>query len=798
MAFNLSSLATRLLMLLVAVLAVSLAVVYWIIDSRAKPEVTSLASQTVVATGNEAVNGMIARLNQIDSIAMTASHMVTAMPKDTSSIYQSFGNLISHTDKRIVGGGVWYDPDKYKAGVEQQAFVWKRDKQGSMQPDSQFASLNPTMAQTLTQTSSDKQQLLATPYYRDWWYVPAMYAEHDHCVWSRAYIQASSGVPIVTCAKALFDAKTNVFEGVVSLDIMLNRLQSATNEWQQKTGGYVFLVDMNNNFLTYPDESLVKKVTADNPQGEMINVDTFAINHPSFAPIAQSLNKANERLINKAKKIDAQRFEFKSNTIVSSTNLQRTTLKEAEILTALLFTNGIASNDVNSQQHFIEQVSLNDDNQLKAPSTAFIFGIPMNNWKLVIVKPNHELTAFADKLGQQLQWWLLLGFIPVLLLSAMVFRQVVAAPLRRMATNVNRMSKLIEEKRYLNLEEHKLPPTKVSEIAVISDAMNHMIDRVVENEGALAQVNERLEQQVVERTGHLNQALKELKASQVQLVQAEKMSTLGQMVAGVAHEVNTPLGYVRSNLELIEGNLGRYNELVANTQQLKQLMTDKTRDEILVEDALQQTLACSDEIVADELRDDLHGLISDAQFGVGQISELVVSLRDFSRLDQAKIKQVNVNDCIKSSLLMARSNIKYLQVIEKLGEIAEVSCNPSQINQVLLNLFNNAAQAMPDGHDGKLQVESFEDSQNVYIRVSDNGSGIAADVIKDIFEPFFTTKPVGEGTGLGLAISAQIMAQHGGDINVESAVGKGTRFTLRLPKTQNVGQTKPKLAIADD
>lgn len=808
-----SSLIVRMLMLLLLVFALSLAVVYWIINAKGKPEVTKLASQTIVEIGNESVNGLLSGLKQTDGIANSTSLLIGSLPKDAQIINQSFGNLITHTNNQIISGGVWFEPNAYQADVEQRAFVWRRDGKGVMQADNLYSAINPAsdnLASNATTTtpstaSAPSKPVLPSPYYRDWWYVPAMYANHDACVWSRAYIQADSKQPVITCAKAIY-SPTKGFEGVVSFDVILSRLQGMAQEWQKKTGGYVFLVDMNNNFLTYPEANLIRKVTDDNPQGELLSVDNFAQQYPNFLPIAQHLDRINNNLINHTRDKDSIRFDFVANTIVSSTNLRRTTLQEANILTALLFANPNNQTTSTMSNHYVEQVALADDRILKQPSTAFIFNLANTNWKLVIVKPNRELTAFANRLNGQLQWYLLLAFIPMLLLSGYVFRRLVGLPLKRMRYNVQQLGNLIAQKRYLALNDYKLPDTAVSEVAAISTSMNQLIDRVVENEGTLAKVNEQLEQQVVERTEHLNQALKDLKASQVQLVQAEKMSTLGQMVAGVAHEVNTPLGYVKSNLDLIDENFVQYQALVESTQQLKTLMQDTQPDVNRQQQALEQSLRLSDEIVEYDLYDDLKGLINDAQFGIAQIAELVVNLRDFSRLDQAKVKAVNVNELIKSSLTMARNNLKQLHITTELDSTSEIRCNPSQINQVLLNLFNNAAQAMPAEKiaqgQASLDVKSFEDANNVYIRVSDTGSGMTQAVLENIFEPFFTTKPAGEGTGLGLAISAQIMEQHGGDIDVVSWVGEGTQFTLRLPKTVSTPQatspnTSPKKLFID-
>lgn len=795
-----SNLTTRLLLVLLLVFAVCLGMVYWIIDRQGKPEVAKLTSQTIIEAGDKAVNSVLARVSQIDGTAATTSRVAGGLPKEATIINNTFANVMMNMDDGIVGGGIWYDPAMYAAGVDETAFVWQRNSDGHMQPASQYQAINPSyraLPPSRLAIAAAKNQPLATPYYRDWWYVPAMYANHNHCVWSRAYIHPTSRQPVMTCAKAIYNAKTNGFEGVVSFDVLLNRMQAMVKEWQNKTGGYVFLVDMSNHFLTFPNETQVKQITANNPQGEMMDVATFAKQHQQFLPIANRLDQINASLIADAKKIDAGKFDFTSNTLVSGTNLQKISSNESRVITAMLMTQQPQNSGLNDS-HFVAQVSLDEDVILNEPATAFIFAMPMTHWKMVIVKPNRELMLFANQLGKQLQWYMLLGFLPLLLLSGYAFRHILAVPLHRVAMNVRQIGQQIEQKNYLSLRDYKLPAANVQEIAVISEAMNQLVERVVDNEGALAQVNERLEQQVVERTAHLHQALKDLKASQVQLVQSEKMATLGQMVAGVAHEVNTPLGYVGSNLELIDGNIARYDELIDHTQQLKQLIQNTPNDKTAIRDTLNQTLSCSDDLVTDAVSEDLHELVQDAQFGISQISELVVNLRDFSRIDQAKIKAVNINECIKNALVIARNHIKHLEINTDLAATTLISCNPSQINQVLLNLFNNAAQAMAQTRHPQLHISSFEDPTHVYIRVADNGTGIDEDTLTKMFEPFFTTKAAGEGTGLGLAISSQIMAQHQGDIQVQSTVGEGTTFTLTLPKTAVAMEQAPKLLIQEE
>ena len=408
------------------------------------------------------------------------------------------------------------------------------------------------------------------------------------------------------------------------------------------------------------------------------------------------------------------------------------------------------------------------------------------------------MMSVANALSSQLIRTMLLGFLPILLLTAWVFRRYFTRPLKHMADAVAVMGTLIEQKQYQKLSAHKLPHSNVTEIQVISDKTNQLIDRVVENEGALAEINVHLEKQVAARTQDLQQAMDELKASQVQLVRSEKMATLGQMVAGVAHEVNTPLGYVRSNLELVGDNLMRFDELIHHTEQLLCALNDPQSDQQQVDNCIAMTLQCCDDIREDEVSDDLAHLVKDGLYGVDQIAELVVSLRDFSRIDESKVKDIDINACINNSLVRARNNLKTLTVVTNLAELPLIQCNPSQINQVLLNLFNNAAQAIPADKKGELRIVSYLMDNTVVVSVTDNGNGIKEDSLNRIFEPFFTTKKAGEGTGLGLAIATQIIEQHGGSIKVTSNIGQGTTFTLRLPIQQAAhhDQQAPKILFA--
>lgn len=292
--------------------------------------------------------------------------------------------------------------------------------------------------------------------------------------------------------------------------------------------------------------------------------------------------------------------------------------------------------------------------------------------------------------------------------------------------------------------------------------------------GAIRQRND-------ENAGRLLQAFQQLKASQLQLVQSEKMASLGQMVAGVAHEINTPLGYVRNNLEMMQLTQQQMRGLLERHDGLIRMLTDPAADEAEVSRRLIELASESAELQADGTLDDAAALFEDALYGVDVIRELVVNLRNFSRLDQNQVAEVDLNECLEQTLNIANHVLKNrVEVIRRFGTIPRIRCAPSQINQILLNLMTNAAQAIE--HDrGKLLLKTEADDQQVYVSVQDNGKGIPANELPRIFDPFYTTKPTGEGTGLGLSISYKIARAHGGDIRVVSEPGKGTRFMLSLP-----------------
>jgi len=271
-------------------------------------------------------------------------------------------------------------------------------------------------------------------------------------------------------------------------------------------------------------------------------------------------------------------------------------------------------------------------------------------------------------------------------------------------------------------------------------------------------------------TQELEKAYAELKEAQLQIFQQEKMASIGQLAAGVAHEINNPMGFISSNLSTLIKYIDRIAEFIA------------TGDQLLAGNAEAEKLgSVRKRLKIDYIMEDARQLIAESQDGAGRVRRIVQDLKSFSRVDQAECAMVDLNETLETTINIAWNEIKYVATLAReFGDIPQVKCYPQQLNQVFLNLLVNAAHAIGE-NQGKITVRTWSEAGNVFVAVTDTGCGIPDDIQQRIFEPFFTTKEVGKGTGLGLSISYDIIRKHGGEILVESEVGRGTTLIVRLP-----------------
>ena len=353
-----------------------------------------------------------------------------------------------------------------------------------------------------------------------------------------------------------------------------------------------------------------------------------------------------------------------------------------------------------------------------------------------------------------------------------------------------------EEKEYLVKEfkakekknvisEFKFKRTLVDKTA-ITNILNASIEevemqkKIIEN--AKDEINRTLiemdkqKKLIEEKNKDLNKLLNDLKEAQQQLVMSEKMASLGQLTAGIAHEINNPINFVSANIKPLKEDLADILECINRYESVIQ----KNKLEGMFSGVQQFKNNTDINISIQEVNDLLKGI----EEGANRTSEIVKGLRNFSRLDQNVIKKANLNEGIESTLALLHSVYKDKVEIERdYGEIPEVECLPGQVNQVFMNILSNAIQAIPES--GKIFIKTREENDEVKISIRDTGHGMSDETKQKIFDPFYTTKEVGKGTGLGLSISYGIIERHSGKIEVNSEIGKGTEFIIILPIHQN-------------
>ncbi len=333
----------------------------------------------------------------------------------------------------------------------------------------------------------------------------------------------------------------------------------------------------------------------------------------------------------------------------------------------------------------------------------------------------------------------------------------------------------------------------------LSDALVEEHQRRTEYEKKLLEMNEHLEHQVEKRTEKLQEqnlqlvtTYQELAATQEQLIQSEKMASVGQLAAGVAHEINNPLGFVMSNLNALEDYIGDYQEACQlvksySIDENKELDNKKNQDKsagALLPPEIEEHFKTMD---FDYLVEDCNDIIAESLDGLNRVSEIVKNLKQFSRVTQVEMQECNLHECINTALKMINNDLHSTQNITvNFSDLPPVTANMGKLVQMFSSLFTNSIQAIDS--DGVITASAKTADNNVLIEVSDNGKGIPSDVIDKIFDPFFTTKPIGQGTGLGLTTCYDIVKEHGGDISAVSEEGVGTTIHIRLPITPNMSR----------
>lgn len=396
------------------------------------------------------------------------------------------------------------------------------------------------------------------------------------------------------------------------------------------------------------------------------------------------------------------------------------------------------------------------------------------DWQIVALKNEKDALKSLTQVGFEL---LLLG-----LLLSIPFAFAIRWLSRKLTDSVHELTDFVSGITSSGDLSKRAGIRSQDELGTLAKAFNQMtenLDRITTDREhfvlELEELNRTLEQKVHERTGamelantDLTETIQALKDAQGQLVQSEKMASLGQLVAGVAHELNNPVGFIYANFPQLEEYV---KDLLALIDALLKLPMDESSHK-LAEQKIK-------DVDLDFIRDDILEIIRSGKSGASRIKEIVFSLRSFSRLDEAELKSVLLEDGLNDTLAILNHQTKNrINIVRDYQLNQPVMCFAGQANQVFMNIIYNGIQAI--NGEGTLTITTRLENEWAVITIEDTGEGIGQDIISKIFDPFFTTKKIGEGTGLGLSISYGIIEKHGGRIEVESETGKGTRFTIRL------------------
>ncbi|CAM2006005.1 PDC sensor domain-containing protein [Acanthopleuribacter pedis] len=750
-----------------------------VMDTVGTQLVVDESTKLIEENGNYVVSRMAARLGKIEALTSAMANAGENLPRDPMMFRQTIRAMLdADGDYDVAGGGIWFEPGVFEADTDRYSFFWGRDTRNELVFYEGYNAPGPTFDPDRFENDPGfRRAFLDSPgYHNEEWYVVVRHlSESGRGMWSGSYMDPYSYQPMVTVTVALHDADQQ-FIGVATVDLKLEGLQAMAHTWAEKTGGYLFLLDRNNRFITFPRPELAK-VYAQDSRGkrteEFHTVAGFAAQHPEFQPIAAELESLNQQLIQ-----TSHGRPYYSRALVE--HIHRGSYQidpdSAELITAVLLD---PYRESLVRSNLLHSVHLDNDMLLSEPVTVSVFHVPGAYWKAVIVKPRSEYSMVANQIQTTILRYILVIGLIIFVLGFSYQYSTVVRPIQGITDKAAAIGSELQQGRMItDMAEPLVEVRAQGEIRRLSKVFNQMTLELIAAQRNLQEINRDLEAKVMERT-------RELEASQAIALQNAHAAGMAEIATGVLHNIGNVLNSLNVSVEELHGELSSNHlngylqacEMLEKEQhQIGRFLEESERGRMLLKYLMRFGVVYEKEV------NRFGGVLAELREKVEAIKQIISTQHIYAK-GVDLYEDVNLEVVIEDALNLEAPSLKakHIRVVRDFQAVPDLRTSKVKLMHIFINLIKNGREALmaDDLNEDKTLTMTlgFTDAGLIEATVVDNGVGIRRENLNKIFCHGFTTKNT--GNGFGLHFCANAARELGGELTVlSSGPGGGAVFRL--------------------